>query len=88
MPPSEADAIPIETPADASPNAVDAYRDNGEFVVVVVCDEGTGISPRADSPGLGALEAAQRRSSGRFSRVAKPPAAANPGMPTSRRAPA
>ena len=34
------------------PLAVDAYRDNGEFVVVV-CDEGIGMSPRADSPGLG-----------------------------------
>jgi serine/threonine-protein kinase RsbW len=32
--------------------AVDAYRDDGEFVVVV-CDEGPGISPRTDSPGLG-----------------------------------
>jgi serine/threonine-protein kinase RsbW len=34
------------------PLAVDAYRENGQFVVVV-CDEGTGLSPRADSPGLG-----------------------------------
>jgi serine/threonine-protein kinase RsbW len=34
------------------PLAVDAHRDNGAFVVVV-CDEGIGMSPRADSPGLG-----------------------------------
>lgn len=34
------------------PLAVEAYSDNGEFFVVV-CDEGTGISPRTDSPGLG-----------------------------------
>lgn len=34
------------------PLAVEAYRDNGEFVVVV-CDEGPGMSPRTDSPGLG-----------------------------------
>jgi anti-sigma regulatory factor (Ser/Thr protein kinase) len=32
--------------------AVDAYRDDGEFVVVV-CDEGIGMVPRTDSPGLG-----------------------------------
>jgi hypothetical protein len=35
-----------------------------------------------------ALEAAQRRSSGRFSRATEPPAAASPGTRTSRRAPA
>lgn len=35
-----------------------------------------------------AIEAARRRSSGRFSRVTKPPEAASPGMRTSRRAPA
>jgi anti-sigma regulatory factor (Ser/Thr protein kinase) len=34
------------------PLAVDAYRDDGEFFVVV-CDEGIGMAPRADSPGLG-----------------------------------
>jgi serine/threonine-protein kinase RsbW len=151
--------------------AVDAYRNDGEFFVVV-CDEGSGMSPRTDSPGVGlglgligrltqrveitsndpvgatitmvfaapqpapaedtvenpagtdardeeirmqkpadrtttralssaerewirqqgrvsrALEAAQRRSTGRFSRVTKPPAAASPGTRTSRRAPA
>ena len=38
--------------AAPGPLAVDAYRDNGEFLVVV-CDEGTGLSPRTDSPGLG-----------------------------------
>ena len=38
--------------AAPGPLAVDAYRDNGEFLVVV-CDEGTGITPRTDSPGLG-----------------------------------
>jgi anti-sigma regulatory factor (Ser/Thr protein kinase) len=32
--------------------AVDAYRDNGEFFVIV-CDEGIGMAPRTDSPGLG-----------------------------------
>ena len=32
--------------------AVDAYRDDGEFFVVVR-DEGIGMTPRADSPGLG-----------------------------------
>ena len=32
--------------------AVDAYRDDGEFFVVV-CDEGVGMAPRTDSPGLG-----------------------------------
>ena len=39
---------------DAEPGrlAVDAYRDNGEFFVVV-CDEGSGLAPRTDSPGLG-----------------------------------
>jgi serine/threonine-protein kinase RsbW len=34
------------------PLAVDAYRDDGEFFVVV-CDEGIGMGPRTDSPGLG-----------------------------------
>jgi serine/threonine-protein kinase RsbW len=34
------------------PLAVDAYRDDGEFFVVV-CDEGIGMAPRTDSPGLG-----------------------------------
>jgi anti-sigma regulatory factor (Ser/Thr protein kinase) len=34
------------------PLAVDAYRDDGEFFVVV-CDEGVGMAPRTDSPGLG-----------------------------------
>lgn len=38
--------------AAPGPLAVDAYRDNGEFFVVV-CDEGTGLRPRTDSPGLG-----------------------------------
>ena len=38
--------------AAPGPLAVEAYRDHGEFFVVV-CDEGTGISPRSDSPGLG-----------------------------------
>ena len=39
---------------DATPGrlAVDAYRDNGEFFVVVR-DEGSGLAPRTDSPGLG-----------------------------------
>jgi len=39
---------------DAAPGrlAVDAYRDDGEFFVVV-CDEGSGLRPRTDSPGLG-----------------------------------
>ena len=32
--------------------AVDAYGDDGEFFVVV-CDEGIGMAPRTDSPGLG-----------------------------------
>jgi hypothetical protein len=35
-----------------------------------------------------AIEAAQRRSSGHFSRVTKPPEAARPGMRTNQRAPA
>ena len=170
--------------AAPGPQAVDAYRDNGEFFVVV-CDEGTGIGPRTDSPGLGlglgligglaqrleisshdpvgakitmifaapanaparerttarsdrgevetpadleapgsdqevqmqqsaqttttstktlsaaerewirqqgrvsrAIEAAQRRSTGHFSRVTKPPGAARPGVRTDQRAPA
>jgi anti-sigma regulatory factor (Ser/Thr protein kinase) len=34
------------------PLTVEAYRENGEFVVIV-SDEGSGIAPRADSPGLG-----------------------------------
>jgi len=34
------------------PLAVDAYTDNGDFIVVVG-DEGPGIGPRPDSPGLG-----------------------------------
>jgi anti-sigma regulatory factor (Ser/Thr protein kinase) len=34
------------------PLAVDAYRDDGEFFVVVG-DEGIGMVPRTDSPGLG-----------------------------------
>ena len=38
--------------AAPGPLAVDAYRDNDEFFVVV-CDEGTGLRPRTDSPGLG-----------------------------------
>jgi serine/threonine-protein kinase RsbW len=38
--------------AGPGPLAVDAYRDKGEFFVVV-CDEGTGMAPRTDSPGLG-----------------------------------
>ncbi len=39
---------------DAAPGqlAVDAYREGGEFFVVV-CDEGIGMAPRTDSPGLG-----------------------------------
>jgi serine/threonine-protein kinase RsbW len=39
---------------DAAPGAlaVDAYQDEDEFVVVV-CDEGLGMVPRTDSPGLG-----------------------------------
>ena len=38
----------------ATPGAlmVDAYRDDGEFVVVV-SDEGAGLVPRTDSPGIG-----------------------------------
>jgi anti-sigma regulatory factor (Ser/Thr protein kinase) len=41
-------------PGAATPGAllVDAYRDDGEFVVVV-SDEGAGMVPRTDSPGLG-----------------------------------
>jgi serine/threonine-protein kinase RsbW len=165
--------------AAPGPLAVDAYRENGAFFVVV-CDEGAGISPRTDSPGLGlglgligglaqrleisshdpvgakltmvfaaparerttarsgrgevekpsgmdapgrnqevrmqpsaqtttspralsaterewirqqgrvsrAIEAAQRRRSGRFSRVTTPPGATRPGVRTNRRAPA
>lgn len=38
--------------AAPGPLVVDAYRENGEFFVVV-CDEGTGLRPRTDSPGLG-----------------------------------
>jgi len=38
--------------AAPGPLAVDAYRDDGEFFVVV-CDEGIGMAPRPDSPGLG-----------------------------------
>ena len=34
------------------PLIVDAYREGGEFFVVV-CDEGVGMAPRTDSPGLG-----------------------------------
>jgi serine/threonine-protein kinase RsbW len=35
--------------AAPGPLAVDAYRDNAEFFVVV-CDEGTGLSPHTDTP--------------------------------------
>ena len=38
--------------AQPGPLAVDAYRHNGEFFVVV-CDEGPGLTPHTDSPGLG-----------------------------------
>ena len=38
--------------ATPGPLAVDAYRDDGEFFVVV-CDEGSGMSTRTDSLGLG-----------------------------------
>jgi serine/threonine-protein kinase RsbW len=38
--------------AEPGPLAVEAYRENGDFVVVV-SDEGTGVEPPADSPGLG-----------------------------------
>jgi anti-sigma regulatory factor (Ser/Thr protein kinase) len=38
--------------AAPGPLAVDAYREGGEFFVVV-CDEGIGMAPRTDSPGLG-----------------------------------
>jgi serine/threonine-protein kinase RsbW len=38
--------------AAPGPLDVDAYRDDGEFFVVV-CDEGIGMAPRTDSPGLG-----------------------------------
>jgi hypothetical protein len=38
--------------AAPGPLVVDAYRDDGAFFVVV-CDEGTGLNPRTDSPGLG-----------------------------------
>jgi serine/threonine-protein kinase RsbW len=38
--------------AAPGPLTVDAYRDDGEFFIVV-CDEGTGLGPRTDSPGLG-----------------------------------
>ena len=38
--------------ATPGPLAVDAYRNDGEFFVVV-CDEGIGMAPRTDSPGLG-----------------------------------
>ena len=38
--------------ATPGPLSVDAYRESREFVVVV-SDEGPGIAPRADSPGLG-----------------------------------
>ena len=38
--------------AAPGPLAVEAYRDDGEFFVVV-SDEGSGMSPRTDSPGLG-----------------------------------
>jgi anti-sigma regulatory factor (Ser/Thr protein kinase) len=38
--------------AAPGPLAVDAYRDDDEFFVVV-CDEGIGMAPRTDSPGLG-----------------------------------
>jgi serine/threonine-protein kinase RsbW len=38
--------------ATPGPLAVDAYREGGEFFVVV-CDEGIGMAPRTDSPGLG-----------------------------------
>jgi anti-sigma regulatory factor (Ser/Thr protein kinase) len=41
----------LDTPAPG-PLAVEAYRDNRQFVVVVA-DEGTGMAPRAHSPGLG-----------------------------------
>ncbi len=32
---------------------VEAWRDADEHLVVVVCDDGHGLSPHADSPGLG-----------------------------------
>jgi anti-sigma regulatory factor (Ser/Thr protein kinase) len=38
--------------ASPGPLLVESYRENREFVVVV-SDEGSGIVPRADSPGLG-----------------------------------
>ena len=38
--------------AEPGPMVVETYRREGEFVVVV-SDEGSGIAPRADSPGLG-----------------------------------
>ena len=38
--------------AAPGPLDVEAYRDDGEFFVAV-SDEGIGMSPRADSPGLG-----------------------------------
>ena len=38
--------------ATPGPLEVDAYREGGEFFVVV-CDEGVGMAPRTDSPGLG-----------------------------------
>jgi serine/threonine-protein kinase RsbW len=38
--------------ATPGPLAVDAYRDAGEFFVIVR-DEGIGMVPRTDSPGLG-----------------------------------
>ena len=38
--------------AAPGPLAVEAFRDDGEFHVIV-CDEGPGMCPRTDSPGLG-----------------------------------
>jgi anti-sigma regulatory factor (Ser/Thr protein kinase) len=38
--------------ATPGPLEVDAYREGGEFFVIV-CDEGVGMAPRRDSPGLG-----------------------------------
>jgi serine/threonine-protein kinase RsbW/stage II sporulation protein AB (anti-sigma F factor) len=41
--------------ADRAPGEliVEAWQDEDGYLVVVVCDEGPGIRPRMDSPGLG-----------------------------------
>ena len=40
-------------PGDVGPLIVHAEIKNGREIVIVVCDQGQGMTPRPDSPGLG-----------------------------------